>query len=435
MKKGKQPVRDKIYGTQSQQLKGLTSDEYEALKTLCFLAKNLYNVGCYNVRQHYFIDGEYLSYQANYPLCKQNSNYKLLNSNVAQQILKEVDKSFKSFFGLMNLIKKGKFDFRSIKLPSYLPKNSYFNLIIGQIRIKKDGCLDVPLSPTFKRTYGKITIKVPKNLLDKKIRSIRIIPKDNARFFVVHYTYEIEKYEGKLNKNNVLAIDLGVNNLCSCVSNTGDTFIVDGKKLKSHNKWANDEFIRLEKIRIKQNIKTPTKKQKKILAKRSRQINDYYNKTTKIIIDYCETNDIGTLVVGYSKVSNLQRCGRVNRISNLQEKKYPDKFRNLQMREFKSKLEHKCKIYDIDFVKQEESYTSKSDFCSNDILPDINVENIKDYEFKGERISRGQYKSSTDVILNADINAALNILKKANITDINHLMTSEIKQPKRIKVS
>ena len=98
MKKGKQPVRDKIYGTQSQQLKGLTSDEYEALKTLCFLAKNLYNVGCYNVRQHYFIDGEYLSYQANYPLCKENSNYKLLNSNVAQQILKEVDKSFKSLY-------------------------------------------------------------------------------------------------------------------------------------------------------------------------------------------------------------------------------------------------------------------------------------------------------------------------------------------------
>ena len=392
-------------------------------------------MGCYNVRQHYFIEGEYLTYQANYPLCKENPNYKLLNSNVAQQILKEVDKSFKTFFAITNLIKKGKYDFRSVRLPSYLPKKSYFDLIIGQIRIKKDGTLDVPLSPTFKQVHGKISIKVPKNLLDKKIKSIRIIPKDNARFFVVHYTYEIEKYEGKLNKNNVLAIDLGVNNLCSCVSNTGDTFIVDGKKLKSHNKWANDEFIRLEKIRIKQNIKTPTKKQKKILAKRSRQINDYYNKTTKIIIDYCETNDIGTLVVGYSKVSNLQRCGRVNRISNLQEKKYPDKFRNLQMREFKSKLEHKCKIYDIDFVKQEESYTSKSDFCSNDILPDINVENIKDYEFKGERISRGQYKSSTDVILNADINAALNILKKANITDINHLMTSEIKQPKRIKVS
>ena len=383
-------------------------------------------MGCYNVRQHYFIEGEYLTYQANYPLCKENPNYKLLNSNVAQQILKEVDKSFKTFFAITNLIKKGKYDFRSVRLPSYLPKKSYFDLIIGQIRIKKDGTLDVPLSPTFKQVHGKISIKVPKNLLDKKIKSIRIIPKDNARFFVVHYTYEIEKYEGNLNKNNVLAIDFGINNLCACVSKTGDTFLIDGKKLKSYNKWANDEFIRLEKIKEKQNIKITTNNQKKILVKRSRQLNDYYNKSVKIIMDYCKINDIGTIVVGYSKKI---------RKSDLYENEYYDKFMQLSMREFKAKLEHKCKIYDIDFIKQEESYTSKSDFLAGDILPSINVENIKIYEFKGERISRGQYKSSTNTILNADINASLNILKKANITDINHLMTIDIKQPKRIKVS
>lgn len=426
MKKGKQAVRDKIYGTQTQQLKNLTSKEYEALKTLCFIAKNLYNVGCYNVRQHYFIEGEYLSYQANYPLCKENYNYKLLNSNVAQQILKEADKSFKAFFGLMNLVKKGKYDFRSLKLPNYLPKNSYFSIVIGQIRIKKDGTLDIPLSPTFKQTYGKITIKVPKNILDKKIKSIRIIPKNNARFFVIHYTYEIEKYEGKLNKNNVLAIDLGVNNLCSCVTNSGDTFLVDGKKLKSYNRWVIKQHTKINRIKEKQNIKTTTKQQKKILDKRNRQINDYYNKAVKILMDYCTLNDIGKVVVGFNKTI---------RKNNLQEKKYYDKFGNLPMRNLKNKLEHKCKIYDIDFIKQEESYTSKSDFLADDILPNINVENLKNYEFKGERISRGQYKSSTNVILNADINAALNILKKANITDINHLMTSQIKQPKRIKVS
>ena len=383
-------------------------------------------MGCYNVRQHYFIEGEYLTYQANYPLCKENPNYKLLNSNVAQQILKEVDKSFKTFFAITNLIKKGKYDFRSVRLPSYLPKKSYFDLIIGQIRIKKDGTLDVPLSPTFKQVHGKISIKVPKNLLDKKIKSIRIIPKDNARFFVVHYTYEIEKYEGKLDKNNTLAVDLGINNLCACVSNTGDTFLVDGKKLKSYNKWANDQFTRLEKIKTKQNIKTTTNRQKKILAKRSRQINDYYNKTVKIIMDYCKTHDIGTIVVGYSKT--------IRKI-DLYEKEYYDKFMRLSMREFKSKLEHKCKIYDIDFIKQEESYTSKSDFLAGDILPSINVENLKTYEFKGERISRGQYKSSTNTILNADINASLNILKKSKMININNLMKIDIKQPKRIKVS
>ena len=143
-------------------------------------------------------------------------------------------------------------------------------------------------------------------------------------------------------------------------------------------------------------------------------------------MDYCTLNDIGKVVVGFNKTI---------RKNNLQEKKYYDKFGNLPMRNLKNKLEHKCKIYDIDFIKQEESYTSKSDFLADDILPNIYVENLKNYEFKGERISRGQYKSSTNVILNADINAALNILKKANITDINHLMTSQIKQPKRIKVS
>ncbi len=65
---------------------------------MCFLAKNLYNVGTYNVRQHYFNQGEHLNYEANYHVCKENENYKLLNSNIAQQILKEVDSSFRSIF-------------------------------------------------------------------------------------------------------------------------------------------------------------------------------------------------------------------------------------------------------------------------------------------------------------------------------------------------
>ena len=106
------------------------------------------------------------------------------------------------------------------------------------------------------------------------------------------------------------------------------------------------------------------------------------------------------------------------------------------MRTLKSKLEHKCKIYDIDFIKQEESYTSKSDFLAGDILPKyINADHIKSYNFKGERISRGQYKSSTNVILNADIHAALNIHKKIDSVDIIKLMSGKIKQPQRIKVS
>ena len=98
-------------------------------------------------------------------------------------------------------------------------------------------------------------------------------------------------------------------------------------------------------------------------------------------------------------------------------------------------LQYKCQLEGIKVIIREESYTSKSDFLAGDILPSINVENLKTYEFKGERISRGQYKSSTNTILNADINASLNILKKSKMININNLMKIDIKQPKRIKVS
>jgi hypothetical protein len=57
----------------------------------------MYNVGLYSVRQFYFAERQYLAYEANYHACKENENYKLLNTDIAQQTLKVVDRSFKSF--------------------------------------------------------------------------------------------------------------------------------------------------------------------------------------------------------------------------------------------------------------------------------------------------------------------------------------------------
>ena len=42
-----------------------------------------------------FKNKKYLSYNENYKILKNSENYKKLNSNMAQQILKEVDESFK----------------------------------------------------------------------------------------------------------------------------------------------------------------------------------------------------------------------------------------------------------------------------------------------------------------------------------------------------
>ena len=96
-----------MYLTLKQQVKHLSKKEFRNLKYLSHVAKNLTNEAIYNIRQYYFNKKKYLSYNENYKMLKNSENYKKLNSNMVQQILKEVDGSFKSFFGLLKLAKNG----------------------------------------------------------------------------------------------------------------------------------------------------------------------------------------------------------------------------------------------------------------------------------------------------------------------------------------
>ncbi|WP_201260086.1 RNA-guided endonuclease TnpB family protein [Tissierella sp. P1] len=347
---------------------------------MCILSKNLYNVGLYNIRQYYFNNNKHLDY-----ICKENENYKLLNSNISQQILKEVDSTMKSFFGLIKLAKLGQYNYKDIRLSKYLEKEGFFSIIIGQIRIKLNGILDIPMSPVFKRQYGKVSIKVPDNLLNKNIKEIRIIPKYRARYFEAQYCYEISESKEELDKNKALAIDLGLDNLCTCSTNQGDSFIIDGKRLKSINQWANKQNSKLQSIKDKISIKGTTKKQAILWRKRNNQVNDYINKTCSYIIKYCIDNDIGNIVIGYNK--NIQKGINIGKKNN-------QNFVNLPIGDIANKLEYLSKRNNINYIKQEESYTSKSDFLANDDLPKLNQDNPKKHTSSGKRITRGQYKSS-----------------------------------------
>lgn len=342
-----------MYLTVKQQVKHLSKEDYKSIKKLCHIAKNLTNEAIYNIRQYYFTEGEFLKYEKNYTLLKSSDNYKMLNSNMAQQILKEVDGSFKSFFGLLKLAKKGKYAFKDCKLPHYLPKDGYTTLVIGFVRLNGNKLI-LPFSNTYKKSHKPVEITIPPILLDKKVKEIRIIPKANARFFEIQYIYEAGHIQRNLNTNNALALDLGINNLVTAVSSTGKSFIIDGKKLKSINQWYNKQNAHLQSIKDKQHIgKRPTNKQKANARNRNNKINDYMNKTARIIIDYCINNDIGTLIVGYNET--FQRNSNIGKINN-------QAFVNIPYRQLRSKLEYLCELNGIAFVKQEESYTSKASF-------------------------------------------------------------------------
>ncbi len=416
-----------MYLTVKQQVKHLSKEDYKSIKKLCHIAKNLTNEAIYNIRQYYFTEGEFLKYEKNYALLKSSDNYKMLNSNMAQQILKEVDGSFKSFFGLLKLAKKGKYAFKDCKLPHYLPKDGYTTLVIGFVRLNGNKLI-LPFSNTYKKSHKPVEITIPPILLDKKVKEIRIIPKANARFFEIQYIYEAGHIQRNLNTNNALALDLGINNLVTAVSSTGKSFIIDGKKLKSINQWYNKQNAHLQSIKDKQHIgKRPTNKQKTNARNRNNKINDYMNKTARIIIDYCINNDIGTLIVGYNET--FQKNSNIGKINN-------QTFVNIPYGQLRSKLEYLCELNGIVFVKQEESYTSKASFWDKDNIPVYNNDNPKTYQFSGNRIYRGLYKTANGKCLNADVNGALNIMKKSSVVDMSILYgRGEVDTPVRIRIA
>ena len=324
-----------MYLTVKQQVKHLSKEDYRSIKELCHIAKNLTNQAIYNIRQHYFAQGKYLNYEKNYALLKSSDNYRTLNSNMAQQILKVVDGSFKSFFGLL---KKGKHALKNCRLPRYLPSDGYTTLVIGFVRLKGNKLI-LPYSNSFRKTHKAVEITIPPILLDKKVKEIRIIPKADARFFEIQYTYEAECIQRNLNTTNVLALDLGINNLVTGLSSKGETFIIDGRRLKFINQLFNKENARLQSIKDKQNYgRKPTNRQKALARK---------------VIDYCIDHDIGTLVVGYNET--FQKDSNIGKRNN-------QTFVNIPYGKLRDKLEYLCELNGIILVMQEESYTSKASF-------------------------------------------------------------------------
>ena len=416
-----------MYLTVKQQVKHLSKEDYLSLKELCHAAKNLTNEAIYNVRQYYFTENEFLKYEKNYTLLKNSPNYKTLNSNMAQQILKEIDGSFKAFFGLLKLAKQGKYAFKNCKLPHYLPKDGYTTLVIGFVRLKGNKLI-IPFSNSFKKTHQPIEITIPPILLNKKVKEIRIIPKAKARFFEIQYTYEAEHIQRNLNKNNALALDLGINNLVTAVSSNGKSFIIDGRRLKSINQWFNKENARLQSIKDKQHFgKKTTNRQKAIARDRNNKVNDYMNKTARTVINYCINNNIGTLIVGYNET--FQRNSHIGKPNN-------QNFVNIPYGRLRNKLEYLCELNDIAFIKQEESYTSKASFWNNDDIPTYNADNPKEYQFSGKRIHRGLYKTANGKVFNADVNGALNIMRKSSVVDMNILYgRGDVDTPIRIRIA
>ena len=416
-----------MYLTIKNQISGLSVREYQTLRLLCRLSKNLYNEALYSVRQFYFAEKKYLNYVANYHVCKDSENYKLLGTDIAQQTMKVVDRAFKSFFALIVKAKAGSYQFNQIRLPHYLDKEGFFSLILPTAHVTfKGGFFILPMARAFKKEHCELKFKVPPHIESKSIKEIRIHPKFKAQFFEIEFVYEKEPIETDLDAEKFLGIDFGLDNLATCVTSDGSAFIVDGKNLKSYNRLYNKENARLQALKDKQGIKGMTRRQCLNLRKRNRRVNHAMSVAARRIVNYCLQNQIGNIVVGYNL--DWKREIKIGKQNN-------QNFVQIPHGKLREKLDYLCELYGIRYVEQEESYTSKASFFDNDFLPTYDANEEQRCKFSGRRITRGQYKTAKGIVLNAGVNGALNILRKCSLISLAALQDRGcVNQPRRIRI-
>ena len=354
---------------------------YKELDMLCLLSKNLYNYALYTVRQYYFENKKYINWiNINNQFIKiKQSDYYALPCKVSQQTLKMVDQNMKSFFKAIK-VKNSK-----PRLPKYLDKTkgrflvTYTNQAISKTELTKGY---ISLSKTKIRIKTKV----------QNVQQVRIVPQNNI--IIVEILYKVDCKVNKSNVKKYCGVDFGLNNLMSCGFSEVRPMIVNGRPLKSINQNYNKKKAKLQSL-LKNNKHT-SNRISNLTIKRNNRINNYLHKASRIFINYLVSNDITDVVIGYNK--EWKQGINIGRKNN-------QNFVNIPYYKLLNMITYKCELLGITVHITEESYTSKCSFLDNEDV-------CKHKEYKGKRIKRGLFKSSDERLINADINGALNILKK-----------------------
>jgi putative transposase len=397
------------------------------LEFVCTESNNLTNCGIYYSRQFYFKTGKFPSRVdliTAVGLSQKNKHYQALYSDTAQQILTGVAESFKSFVGLLKGIKNGTVS-QKPRLPDYRKSGGMALATFTGRSIKlKDGMLRFPLGSLVHTWFGvdAFYLPMPTNLDFKAIREIRILPRN--RQFYAEFVYKTQSIIVEVDKSKVLGIDHGIDNWLTCVSNAGTSFIVDGLNLKSLNQWYNKTVAKIKEGKI------PgfwSNRLAAITEKRNRQMRDAVNKAARIVINNCIENKIGVVVFGW----NVGQKDSYN-----MGKKNNQKFVQIPTARLKDRIAQLCEQYGINFIETEESYTSKTSFLDNDVLPTFGAK-PEGWKSSGTRITRGQFKTSTGIKINADCNGAVNIIKKVAAIfkfDLSGVGRGILSAPKKVHI-
>ena len=416
--------------------------DYDYIKIQLIESKEIYNFANYILRQLYFKNSNKhkysLSFIEEYPTLKElflqyiDENkqftsifYKIIcefsklkrysiNLKIVQNIVDKLKNDWTSYWQLLKM-KKDKTYNKEINIPAYKKK---YNLVEYNNQVMSKKKLKLGYIGTDKMKQG---IKIAKKHQELNCQCFRIYEKHDKLVCELIYEKDIPTVE---KTDKVASIDLGLENLFTIAFNYNKKGIsIKGTKLKAINQYFNKLKASLQSILPHKQYTSKLINQ--LMYKREEQLRNYIGYYTNKLIEILKKEKISKLIVGYNK--GWKQNINIGKTNN-------QNFVNIPFRKILDILKYKLEENGIECKEQEESYTSKSSYLDNDNIPTYHKGNSQEYLFSGKRITRNLYQSKQGKIINADLNGALNILKKSgerlieelDYLQFNHIFTSKL---------
>lgn len=212
----------------------------------------------------------------------------------------------------------------------------------------------------------------------------------------VEIVYLSDDVNSELNADSYASIDLGLDNLVTMVTDFSEPIIYSGKQIKSKNQYFNKRISKLKSTLAHDNGKRTSKQIQRLYASRDGALSDIYHKVSRHIVNTLLRNKVGNLIIGHN--NGWKDSINIGKVNN-------QNFVYVAFDKLISMLTYKCNMVGITVTVTEESYTSKCDaLCSEDIC--------FHKSYSGRRIRRGLFSSGCGKLINADVNGALNIMRK-----------------------
>ncbi len=376
------------------------------LRKLGCITTGLYNIANYRRREQWKETGKIPSYVDQYRDLKENPLYRLLHSQVAQQTLKELDKSYKSWYSLRK--RDDRANPPSFRKPR-TPKSIWLTPAAFKIINDKEIRISVGnLRPEKPFEYIRVIPDSRYNIKDLRVKMINVVFEFNKIYACLCCEFVEPKM---LSGDHLIGVDLGVNNLAALTSETGQQEIILGGELLSHQRYFNKKVGYLQS-KLDKNQRKSTRAIRRLKSKQARQVKHKLHITTKYLAEKGRKTN-STIIVGdlngfkrsKSKKKIIDKNGEVKKKRQV-NRKAGQKIHSWSYATFTSLLNYKCIERGVKLIKVSERYTSRTCPACGKIK-------------RSNRVKRGLYRCKCGYQCNADVNGAKNILLNFTKTNVS----------------